>query len=338
MTGRRFVFLLVAILAICVLPASAFAATSGPRYGTGTSVNSPAAGDLAWATPANVDAVDTNYATCTDISSQGGMSYYLLVKDFGFAIPDGATIDGIQVEISRHSSGGQSPLIRDAVVRLTKDGSTLVGNNLAVTGTDWPRATLATQSYGGASALWGATWGVEDVNSADFGVALQVQNANTTRAKTATVDFIRITVSFTPAPVQLTVTATADDKVYDGTTAATVLLSSSGVAPGDAVTFGHASAVFETAEAGEDKTVSVAGITLAGADAGKYTLANTTTSATADITAKPLTVSGATAADKTYDGDDDATVDFTAAALVGVIGDDDVTLDASAAPTPATTA
>ena len=49
--------------------------------------------------------------------------------------------------------------------------------------------------------------------------------------------------------------------------------------------------------------MTVAGLTIGGADAGNYTLTQPTT--TANITAKALTVSGVTASNKVYDGDDD---------------------------------
>ena len=54
------------------------------------------------------------------------------------------------------------------------------------------------------------------------------------------------------------------------------------------------------------KSVSVAGITISGADAGNYT-ANATAATTADITPRALTVS-ATGVDKAYDGTTTATV------------------------------
>lgn len=51
---------------------------------------------------------------------------------------------------------------------------------------------------------------------------------------------------------------------------------------------------------------------------------------TLTVTRKPLTVSGAVAADKRYDGTATATVDLSGAALVGIVGGDAVTLDATA--------
>ena len=49
------------------------------------------------------------------------------------------------------------------------------------------------------------------------------------------------------------------------------------------------------------------------------------------ITPKALTVSGADAEDKTYDGDTDAAIDLTSATLGGVVGADVVTADDAAA-------
>ena len=101
-----------------------------------------------------------------------------------------------------------------------------------------------------------------------------------------------LTASITPA--QLTVTGiTASDKVYDGTTEATLNVGSTvlvGVAPGDTVTLDTSAAVgtFADPNVGTDKTVTISGLTLAGEDAAKYTLVQPTT--TADITPAPLTV------------------------------------------------
>ena len=66
---------------------------------------------------------------------------------------------------------------------------------------------------------------------------------------------------------------------------------------------------FDTKDVGTGKTVTVTGLTLTGADAGKYILVQPTT--TADITAATLTVTGITAGDKVYDGTTDATIDTT---------------------------
>ncbi|WP_167604839.1 PKD-like domain-containing protein [Maribellus sediminis] len=98
----------------------------------------------------------------------------------------------------------------------------------------------------------------------------------------------------------LTVTATASDKVYDGNTTATVTLSSDALG-GDDVTISYTSATFDTKDVGAGKTVTVSGISIGGTDAGNYNLTNASTTTTAAITGIPLTVT-ATDDSKTYDG------------------------------------
>ena len=71
-----------------------------------------------------------------------------------------------------------------------------------------------------------------------------------------------------------------------------------------------ARATFADKNVGTGKTVASAASRISGADAGNYTLANTTATTTANITAAPLTVS-ATGVNKVYDGTTAATVTLT---------------------------
>ena len=107
----------------------------------------------------------------------------------------------------------------------------------------------------------------------------------------------------------LTVTASANDKIYDGHTVSTITLSSDKVVA-DALTISHTIANFDNKNIGSGKTVTVVGISISGADAGNYTLAATTVTTTAAITAKSLTVT-ASASNKTYDGTTTASVTLT---------------------------
>ena len=137
-----------------------------------------------------------------------------------------------------------------------------------------------------------------------------------------------LTASITAKP--LTVSGiTAASRVYDATTAASLTTTAAalvGVVAGDTVTLDktNVSGSFATKTAAAGKTVQVAGLALAGSDAANYALAQPT--ATADITAKNLTVSGLTAVTKVYDGKTTATLGFGTAALVGIAGLDTVTL------------
>src|SRR5262249_56608844 len=96
----------------------------------------------------------------------------------------------------------------------------------------------------------------------------------------------------------LTLSATGVNKVYNGSTTATVTLSDNRVA-GDVLTSSYTSASFADPYVGTAKPVSVSGIAISGTDAANYS-ANTTASTTANITARSLSVT-ATGINKVYD-------------------------------------
>ena len=138
---------------------------------------------------------------------------------------------------------------------------------------------------------------------------------------------------------ELTVSGlTASNKVYDATTAATSLINVSGaqidgIQGSDSITFGPSSpsATFGTKTVGNNKTITITGITIAGANAGNYTLTQPTL--TANITSRTLTVSGITATDRVYDRTTGATalLQKSSASLVGIQGSDNVSLNTSGA-------
>lgn len=206
--------------------------------------------------------------------------------------------------------------------------------------------TAATASGAGASLagiVTGDTVGFDSIGSS---AAFDTKAVGT--AKTVTVTGIALTgadagnYALTPPTATADITAktltvtgiTAQDKVYDSTTAATLSVSGAalvGVISGDTVTLNTASAAgaFATDTVGTDKTVNVSGLTITGADAGNYTL--TQPSTMADITAKNLTVSGMAALNKVYDGTTVATLDASGASLVGVESGDTVALGTGSA-------
>lgn len=103
---------------------------------------------------------------------------------------------------------------------------------------------------------------------------------------------------------------TAANKVYDGTTTATLGGAATVTAlGGDAVSLGGSgSGVFTDKNVALDKTVIVSGYSISGADADNYSLLQPT-GVTADITARPLTVT-ATGVAKVYDGTTAAIVTY----------------------------
>ncbi|MFK7091388.1 YDG domain-containing protein, partial [Chromobacterium violaceum] len=130
------------------------------------------------------------------------------------------------------------------------------------------------------------------------------------------------TTSANITPLAITVSATGQNKTYDATVNDTVTLSSSGVLAGDAVSFSDTSATFNNKNIGTAKPVSVTGISASGADAGNYTLNNSTATTSANITPLALSVNGAGAFDKLYDGTNAATLYGS----IGTLGSDAVTL------------
>ena len=134
-------------------------------------------------------------------------------------------------------------------------------------------------------------------------------------------------------PRSVTVTGiVAADKVYDGGTAATLDCDSAlfgGIVTGDSLTV-TAAGVFADKTAGEGKTVTISSLTLGGADAANYALADSgnQAEATASITRRPVTVTGLSVADKVYDGTTDATVSGEAT-ISGRLDGDDVDVLAS---------
>ena len=93
----------------------------------------------------------------------------------------------------------------------------------------------------------------------------------------------------TIAPASLTVTAKGVNKIYDGTTNATVTLADNRLA-GDAVADAFGSASFASASVGTNKLIFVSGLAVTGADAGNYVLQNTNATTAANITAAKLFV------------------------------------------------
>jgi len=173
----------------------ALAATSGWNNPT-VGASSSATGTTNWVSPENITIVGSPYATMVLPTST--ISRYLKGTGYGFNIPANATINGITVRISRSSSGTGSPLIVDNVVSLVKNGA-IVGSN-AASATGWPYS-LTEATYGSASSLWGETWTPADINNANFGVVLSAVNEYTVNPRSLNVDYMQITVDYTPAPV-----------------------------------------------------------------------------------------------------------------------------------------
>jgi len=129
-------------------------------------------------------------------------------------------------------------------------------------------------------------------------------------------------------PKSVTITGlSASNKVYNGTTAATVTGTAviSGKISSDNVSVVAGTAAFANKTVATGKTVTFSGYSLTGTDAGNYSLSAQPANVTANITAKSVTITGLSAANKICDGTTTATVTGTAV-ISGLISGDTVTV------------
>lgn len=166
-------------------------ASQGPLFPGTVTTAVGAAGAEDWVTPNNIKVDDGTEAQIIAATFDSpDQSFELTAANFGFTVPTGATIDGLVVEIDRRCFAGSA-----------QDNNVVVVHQFGVssdkaTATAWP-ATLAVASYGSAADVWGLTATPAMVNDPAFGVTL-VALATAVNTDIA-VDFIRMTVHYTPA-------------------------------------------------------------------------------------------------------------------------------------------
>lgn len=160
---------------------------------SGTGVNNAAVGSIAWTNPGNITTSGTPYATIPTVAI-ATTTNYLQGSKYGFSIPANAIIDGITLVIRRQTSGTTSPLLQDDRVSLVKNGL-IQPINKAQINVNWS-ASLGTATYGGVADNWGIAWTAADINDPNFGVVLSAINPSTSFTRTATVDYMRITVNY----------------------------------------------------------------------------------------------------------------------------------------------
>lgn len=125
----------------------------------------------------------------------------------------------------------------------------------------------------------------------------------------------------------------ASNKTYDGDTAATLVLTSvtfGGKLGTDALTL-TATGAFDNKNAGSNKKVTISSLTLGGTDAKNYVLkaSGQQSETSATILRKEVTVSGITAGDKIYDGNQTGTVVVSSANFTGKLAGDKLGITAT---------
>lgn len=165
-------------------------ASVGPQDGT-VAADDSAVGVTAWTSTSNALTAGAGVASNTVTSATNVQSHYLKITGFDFsAIPSGATIDGILVEVRRVEAGVYGVVV-DTIVKLLVAG-VVSGNNKASVA-EWVSSIYV--SYGGATDKWGLTLTDTDIKDPNFGMVISalVQGM----PGIAQIDHVRITVSYT---------------------------------------------------------------------------------------------------------------------------------------------
>lgn len=190
----------ILLTALLISSGSCFSQSQGPFNPMSASYS--AAGCLAcpgsdWNNFQNVSFPDHQYA-------ESGLAAYpqcfqatcyysriLYAFDFGFSIPQGATIMGVSAQVLRMSTAPTD--VTDSLIQLYTGSP--VGTNHAST-TNWTPNPVSV-IYGDSTDTWGYNLTPDSVNSSQFGLAVMAINRNMAGLiTTASVDHIEMTVYY----------------------------------------------------------------------------------------------------------------------------------------------
>jgi filamentous hemagglutinin family protein len=260
---------------------------------------------------------------------------------------DALTVAGSAAFADRHAGSAKTVTATGLALSGADAGNYVLGSASAVATADITRRTLNVSAQGG-SKIYDGTTGATVTFSDDrlagdalavsgsgafadkhvgSGKSIQVSGMALSGADAGNYVLAGVSAGTTGNISQRTlqVGAVGQNKVYDGTAAASALLSDDRVG-GDLLDVTGASASFADKNVGTGKAVTVTGITMGGADAANYVLASTTATGAADIAARSLAVT-ASGVDRVYDGGTAASVSFGDNRLAG----DELTISGNAA-------
>ncbi len=136
-----------------------------------------------WSNPSNALSVNVDAATAVldDATWLLSETLKLTNPDYGITIPSGESTYECEFRIARTGQTSSAREIRDYNIQFIDNTGTLVGTNLADTGTVWPAsATNADYSVAGVSLT-------DTKFDADTGIAIQADGTNTNGSTTASV-------------------------------------------------------------------------------------------------------------------------------------------------------
>jgi hypothetical protein len=163
-----------------------------------------------WANIPNCYADDGNYSTVfvNGQASGDGGSRYLHLAGFGFSIPAGSIIDGVEVEVEdKYSLGnGETYFSRQRLALIEADEygghptSNVVGMIYSLSVSAGTSDTVRTG--GGPSSLWERTLTPEVVNQENFGIqwaiGFEVDGPKDEIVGTYSLNYAKVTIHYTP--------------------------------------------------------------------------------------------------------------------------------------------
>lgn len=323
-----------AVLPTAEAPGAGTTVDGQPYTGDAVSLSGTAAGDFADRHVATAKAVTVSGLTLSGAQSANysltpltGLTADVTVKVLttsGVASPgkiyDGTTVAPLSGLIALQTA--QAP-----GAGTTSDGKPYTGDTVNVSGT--AVGAFADRHVGPAKAIaiTGLTLGGSQASNYSVTPPTGVTAPVTAKALT----LIGVTGTHRIYDATTTATLTGTAALQTAEAAGTGTAADGKPYTGDALSLGGTpAATFATKTVGTAKPITVTGYTLGDAQAGDYTLTQPA-GLTANVTAKALTVSGAVANSKAYDGNTVASLAFAGATLVGVMTADAVTLVTSGA-------
>jgi hypothetical protein len=189
------------------LPTEQYAMVKAPDVSAGADVQStkpPGTADAAegsdWVNPNNIKNSDNSYATAAlTVAGLGNPqnSGQLIMKNFGFALPEDATVLGFMCQIERKSSEALG--VKETTLSPIKSGVIHGGLKNRRESSAWWSTSDEIETFGSATDLWGLSWEPKDINDSEFGIALSVCAGGKYKTPTASVDFCQLVIYYTEA-------------------------------------------------------------------------------------------------------------------------------------------
>lgn len=164
----------------------------------GTAVDDSSIGTLTWTDPNNATGSGTGDYASIIATASSEYTHYLKLTNFGFSLPAGATIDGVQLQIRNAGIPTGTGFFAWNAIKLVNASGTIGTANKA-TGT--LNSSFTTSTFGGSADTWAGEASAIDWNDADAGCAISVGTTPTiTGDSYLYIDYVQIIITYTEAP------------------------------------------------------------------------------------------------------------------------------------------